>query len=160
MSEAAAAAVVHDYFSMDECYSDLRRSSGQYVMKGEQTNASRAALKTQLMRLKQSKDQDQQQPRAHTHAAVTSTSTSPHTSSKAVLSPAVKAPTTSSTDIKPILSNLQTPANPLLRSKKHKVRSADKTALEGVVFSVVDELPPGWMEKVDKRSSRSFYVNT
>jgi len=146
MSEAA---VVSDFFSMDECYSDVRRSSGQYVMKGEQTNASRAALKTQLMRLKKSKDQDQQQPLAHAHTAVATISSSP----------AVKAATTATADIKPILSNLQTPANPLLRSKKHKVRSTDKTAVEGVSIAV-DELPPGWMEKVDKRSSRTFYVNT
>ena len=145
MSEAA---VVHDFFSMDECYSDVRRSSGQYVMKGEQTNASRAALKTQLMRLKKSKDQDQQQPLAHAHTAVATISSSP----------TVKAATTATADIKPILSNLQTPANPLLRSKKHKARSADKIAVEGVSI-VVDELPPGWMEKVDKRSSRTFYVN-
>jgi hypothetical protein len=146
MSEAA---VVSDFFSMDECYSDVRRSSGQYVMKGEQTNASRAALKTQLMRLKKSKDQDQQQPLAHAHTAVATISSSP----------TVKAATTATADIKPILSNLQTPANPLLRSKKHKARSTDKTALEGVSIAA-DELPPGWMEKVDKRSSRTFYVNT
>ena len=147
MSEAVAA--VHDFFSMDECYSDVRRSSGQYVMKGEQTNASRAALKTQLMRLKKSKDQDQQQPLAHAHTAVATISSSP----------ALKAATTATADIKPILSNLQTPVNPLLRSKKHKVRSADKIAVEEVSIAV-DELPPGWMEKVDKRSSRTFYVNT
>jgi len=124
-------------FSMDECYTDKRRLSGKYVMKGEQSNASRAALKTQLMKLKQSKDQ----PAA--------SSASPHTSSK-VLSPTA--------DIKPILSNLQTPTNPLLRSKKHAIRSTDKTALESTSPAV--ELLPGWMEKVDKRTSRTFYVNT
>ena len=160
-SSSSAAAVVHDFFSMDECFSDKRRSSGKYVMKGEQTNASRAALKTQLMRLKQSTDQQQLQPNAVV-AGATVISTSMHTSSKAVLqTPAVKAAAGGAADIKPILSNLQTPANPLLRSKKqHKgVRSTDKTALEGV-STAVDELPPGWTERVDKRSSRAFYVNT
>ena len=150
--------------SMEACYADTNRpSSGKYVMKGEQSSASRAALKSQLMKLKQAKDQ----PSSDT---ATSATLSPHVSSSSTAkasSSSVKA-----TDyIKPILNNLQTPSNPLLRSKKTKniIRSTDGSAYfppppssssSSSSREVEEVLPTGWMEKVDKRSSRTFYVNT